>query len=478
MALRPPPPAGHLLAQPRSRVPIPGTIDVSTTSAHDFDVDATTGFMPSQPPLSQLPDRYHQWEALLQDAIESRLRPVDHTRFDDSDKANSAEWRKRMEEIGVIDTEPLYHSETLLRRAHHVLSFLLSFYAHTSPRPSPNALPSSLPIPVSISVPLSLVSRQIGIAPVATYADTVLWNWGMASNTTPFPFQHAPSTSVTGLTALPSLKLSDLCCLSLFTSSRSESHFYLTAAAIELRSVEALSLMQSCLDELFVSDAIAVRRITTHLTRLGAVIDDLTGILDAVRDGCDPKEFYEDLRPWFRGGESWPGGQGWEFQGVDAESKERARFSAGASAGQSTIIHALDIFLGTPNVETPYLHQMEYHMPRHHRAFLRHLRSSPPQSTLRALVASPVATEAVKTAYNESVLALKRFRDTHIRIATLYIVSQARKAQQPAETAPPSTGSEGEKVMGTGGTDLVPFLKGIRDNTKLSLIQSDGPAGS
>ncbi|EJD45502.1 Indoleamine 2,3-dioxygenase [Auricularia subglabra TFB-10046 SS5] len=446
--------------------------------------------MPPIPPLTRLPSPlYDPWEDSLRDAISSRLKPAEGQALSPEDAEASARWRNRVAKLPVIPTDALIHSETLLRRAHHVLTYLLSFYAHSHPRPaSGDATP--LTIPASVAVPLSTISRQIGIAPVVTYADTVLWNWAHADrDRAEAPLASAaPNLNVLAAWSQPSSSppssptallrpesplaapLPELECLTLFTGLKSEAHFYITSARIELASAAALQLMQRTLDELFLSDAIALRRIASQLSSLAGVIDTMTALLAQMRDGCDPREFYELIRPWFRGGEAWPGGGGFDFAGVtDPEEKERARFSSGASAGQSSIVHALDIFLGTPNTLSPYLQKMEYHMPRHHRAFLRHLRSIPAHATLSALVHSPTVPEAVKTAFNESVMALKRFRDTHIRIATLYIVSQARSSHAQSNASAEKQ-PEIDKVKGTGGTDLVPFLKNLRDGTARTVV--------
>ncbi|KAG7089182.1 hypothetical protein E1B28_010884 [Marasmius oreades] len=59
----------------------------------------------------------------------------------------------------------------LSRRAHLVLTFLLSFYVHTLPPDVPILIPKAL------SIPLLQVSRYLVMPPVVTYSDTVLYNW-------------------------------------------------------------------------------------------------------------------------------------------------------------------------------------------------------------------------------------------------------------------------------------------------------------
>ena len=53
--------------------------------------------------------------------------------------------------------------------------------------------------------------------------------------------------------------------------------------------------------------------------------------------------------------------------------------------------------------------------------------------------------------WDRCVATLREFRSEHLKIATLYIVQQGQRAQ-------------GER--GTGGTELVPFLKKARDETQ------------
>lgn len=298
--------------------------------------------------------------------------------------------------------------------------------------------------------------------------------------------------------------------------------------------------MRRTLDETFLSDALAARRVTKYLTRLARVIEDITQLILDVRKNCDPVVFYDKIRPWFHGATAH-GRMGWRFEGVELSDREKQAWGvlSGPSAGQSSLVHALDVFLGvdhrqrgtpksdvssssnstaatppiphshaaatsastappTPSSSTftsegphplygppdaTFLQRMQQYMPRHHRAFLQYLGTV--EKPVRRLVIKyasisfPMQDEGkleapLKRAYNDAVDALKRFRDAHIRIATLYIVTQSKRqhpisTETPKETAPETHPKS--KAIGTGGTQLVPFLKGARDNTLRTTLQ-------
>jgi indoleamine 2,3-dioxygenase len=131
------------------------------------------------------------------------------------------------------------------------------------------------------------------------------------------------------------------------------------------------------------------------------------------------------------------------------------------------LIHALDIFLGihknthttkVGNQEKPYLERMKLYTPRHHQAFLNHLEKEP---QLRDLIES-AQNAALTSAYNEAIRQMKLFRDQHIRIVTLYIISPAGSTTHLSNLT----------AKGTGGTVAIPFLKSVRDQTINSLLTS------
>jgi indoleamine 2,3-dioxygenase len=535
-------PSNHFLALPRPDVligPPAGAVDTTTLAAHDFDVDTRTGFMPPNPPLARLPSQWEPWEQLIDDAQSYRLQLGNKINITDEEKARSESWRVRVAQVrrysfslGIynnditkpqlptLPTADLYQSELLLRRSHHVLAWTMHFYIHSLP---PEV---EIRIPAPITVPLLQICVQLQLPPVITYSDDVLYNWAL----------KVPSTE-------PTPALDNLRCLTLFTGTRDEEEFYLSSARIELRGVDALEIMRATMDELFVGDTLAARRITRYLQSLVRVLDDLARLLLAVRDGCDPDVFYHVIRPWFNGADS--GSKKWTFEGLDDDAGTGLRIPtelSGPSAAQSSLIHALDTFLGvdhtspnpahspaafpssspvtpTPALEAraptatatahvppkaPFLTRMRAYMPRHHRCFLRHLGAAP--RPLRSAVAR-MGDAALTEAYNAALDALRRFRDAHLRIVALYIIGPSHRGAHTSVTpraqvttvaadkvaAAEECGSQksigtgtgtGEVtavaatprlLRGTGGTDLIKFLKGVRDHTSEAALPSGAP---
>lgn len=372
----------------------------------------------------------------------------------------------------------------------------MHFYINTLPPTAP------LIIPRSIAVPLLEVSDYMVLPPLLTYSDDVLYNW---------KYQDPNDESA----IMPTSK--NITVQTTFTQTPSEAHFYLTSAYIELRGAVALSLMSLIMDEVFVRDEVALRRIATYLRYLAQIIDELKDLLLAVRDGCEPEVFYNEIRPWFKGQDSMHGGRRWTFEGIGEPGYEHLKAPSdnmlhGPSAGQSSLIHAFDVFLGVDShahgpptlngsnkqkhqsssesnptgqsckgkaKEESFLERMRAYMPRHHRAFLAHLAASP--RPLRTLVSEETANgknPELLAGYNVAVSALRVFRDAHLRIVALYIVGPAHRIQATMSddsSRNPESGwlasSSLPEEKGTGGTPAMTFLKGVRDRTAEAVLQ-------
>lgn len=313
--------------------------------------------------------------------------------------------------------------------------------------------------------------------------------------------------------------------------------------------------MSATLDESFFADPLALARIASHLAQIAAGVDELSAIVVGCTKGSFgprgdfeivPECFYWEIRPWFNGGkwfyEGVSGGDGDDLEELDGTPGKTMEWG-GPSAGQSSLIHSIDLFLSVDHSPRPsptastslaptassasmdpssplpprptrsmtvqkspepaasdstFMLRAALYMPSHHRAFLYHLSalhlptpSTPsPIPSVRTLALTHPAQ--LREAYDGAVRAMKAFRDVHMRLVTVFIISQARK--------PPGVGSvfwkgweekrvEGEEerrrekereglkketLMGTGGTALVTFLKECRERTKEALL--DGAA--
>ncbi|KAF8072250.1 Indoleamine 2,3-dioxygenase [Lyophyllum atratum] len=415
--------------------------------AHVFDVDPQSGFMPPEAPLLRLPTSWEPWEVVLDAAIAAKLQLGDKPGLLKKEKKTSASWRRRVRQLPLLSTTELESSHLLLRRAHHVLTYVMHFYIQSLPPDAP------VLIPRPISLPVLRVSARLDIPPLLTFSDTVLYNW-----TYKYP-------SETKVPAIDNLRTGTM-----FSGLVDEEEFYLCSSRIELRGVEALELMRVTMDEIFIGDQTAVRRISGYLQTMATVIKELKALLMDVRRDCRPEPYYNEVRPWFRGEDSDVKKRKWVFEGLEEDpSLKTPTELSGPSAGQSSMVHVLDVFLGVDHQSSSpgkrsFMSRMQSYMPRNHRLFLDHLSANP--RPLRAFVMSSADT-ALHDAYNLAVVSLKEFRDAHMIIATLYIIRPARRAARQAEI---EHLGEKEPLKGTGGTDLVRFLKDTRNRTTETII--------
>jgi indoleamine 2,3-dioxygenase len=161
----------------------------------------------------------------------------------------------------------------------------------------------------------------------------------------------------------------------------------------------------------------------------------------------------------------------------------------GASAGQSPLIHSLDVALGIhhlpmgvcpvsggsssfnptsssteireplprgnglqcPSTATPPnpMLEMREALPKEFQDFICDLEKAP---SIRDYC-NGSGTKTLKDEFNRCCLRLKEFRDSHLALASTYIVTQTKG-----------------HIVGTGGTDLVPFLKQVRSETTGAML--------
>jgi indoleamine 2,3-dioxygenase len=461
----------------------------SVTDGHpsptEFDVhiNEDTGFFPPRP-LPRLPATFEIWEAALEEATQSLVLgdndwDAGKTRAGERWRANIASVSTEssaacdpgltMQQWSVINTDILQSDLRLQQRAHMVLAWLVNFYVHSMP---PSTTATSIIVPRALAVPLVEVSRALRIAPVLTFADTVLWNWELVNPMLPLSVENMRFTN-------------------LFSGTDDERNFYATSARAELVGVEMLRIINDYFNLPNVTDMTSISKISRDLTKLTGVIEELSDIIQSVRNVVDPHVFYWEVRPWYEGSQSrGPTEPDWVYEGV---SDSGTLDLSGPSAGQSSVMHALDIFLDidhklkerrspapSPNnkkADLSFMERMRRYMPGKHRDYLAHL-----AATSRPIRNLAQQTPALREPYDTAVMALKKLRDLHIRIACLYIVTMSRSAPPMGSGCPVSAMMaklENERATGkgpsrgTGGNELAILLKAGRDATRRAVLKGN-----
>lgn len=421
----------------------------SRCGLEEYDIDEYQGFFPSAP-HEKLPRLFDIWETHLA-AANGRLILGELEDADFAETKATRVWREVIDNWPILSTESLEGSTRLLQRAHTVLAWLVQHYAHSIPTDGSQPIR----IPKSLAVPLVRVSKILRIAPILTFADTVLWNARPKDPRRPLSAENIRFENT-------------------FSGTVDEENFYKCSASVELRGAEVVQIIYRYLNLDDPQNRINESGLRSDLLRLKTILQELTELMEGIKGAVDPRVFYWQVRPWFNGSGSG-GSQRWVYEGV-AESA--VVDTSGPSAGQSTIIHAIDAFLGIdhrqlrcpiPSVrkqhgDSPFMDRMRRYMPGSHRDFLDHLDDMP-------VTVKKVAMDrpSLREAYNDAVKALKRLRDIHIRVACLYIISMARSQPPDGFRRRETQGLDGAR--GTGGNHVASLLKAGRDATQRAALE-------
>lgn len=122
------------------------------------------------------------------------------------------------------------------------------------------------------------------------------------------------------------------------------------------------------------------------------------------------------------------------------------------------MIHTLDVAFGIVHDSMPMtgsstvnpMLEMRESLPNEFQEFIKALANAP--SIRDFCLLHP--TSDVAGEFNRACKAIKDFRDLHIQVATRYIILQSKE----------------KNLVGTGGTNLIPFLKQTRQETEDAMI--------
>lgn len=354
---------------------------------------------------------------------------------------------------------PVNESRAVLRRLHSLIALIAHAYLVgnvLAPDWEAHVLHE---LPTNLAQAFVRVSELIDHVPIITHADTVLWNWRRRDK------------------ADARLETDNLELLIGQLKSPSESWFFLITTELEWRGARAVTAMlRACtlptkVHEHTITEAAACESLASELVTLSGVLVELVGTLQRMRDQCVPEVFYCEVRPYVTG---WERGSTRHPHGVIYRGcyNDEPQHLYGGSAAQSALVQLLDAFFGVAH-EAPYLRLMRLYMPAEHRQLVNDVAALPEHAAPRHFVAAlrrrpadslSESAHRVLVLWERCVATLREFRTEHLKIATLYIVQQSARAgpHSHTQTRPVPHGQKG-----TGGTELVPFLKKARDETRL-----------
>ena len=375
-------------------------------SLSDFDISEKTGFVPETPPLRRLShETFSRWEDVM-DRLPSLIQ--------------SRELRAEIDSLPEADfSEATLKSEREWWRAYSLLGFLSQGYIWME---GEKGLVDK--IPRKLAVPLYEVTKRLQVNPVCSYANLVLQNYYLNDPRGP----HSEDNLSTAAT---------------FTGTPDEEWFFKVHVLVEIAATAGLKAMVQAHGAMAKGDD---KSLAPQLKAVASSLNDMRVAMNKMFLNCDPKTFYVKLRQFYAGSkglDAFP--DGLIYEGVSSSPLQYY----GGSGGQSSAIYSFDIFLGVSHDSALVGEMMDY-MPRKHREFLQALKRQP---SVREYVVRSGDSDVISS-YNKAIDAFVEFRSSHVIVVTRYIVSQRKF----------SVNSSLEE-RGTGGTDFMPFLKKLRDDT-------------
>lgn len=336
------------------------------------------------------------------------------------------EFRKRVDKMSHLDHQKLngYREKRL---AHLQLSIIGAGYVWQD---GDKGVPRK--IPKCLAVPWYRLSEELGMKPVLSHADLILANWKKKDENGP-------------------LELDNLKCIYNVADGEGPEWFVTVTVQIEIEFYQALINIIHGIEAVIDNDVI---RLCNCLKKVEEAGNKMFEVLKRMNEKLTPDCFYYAMRPFLAGwgteGSAIP--DGLIYEGISEEPQKMI----GGSAGQSSTIQTLDVGLGVEHNDDKqnFLETMRNYMPKAHKEFIETLQKSP---SIRKFVTEKNNPELTEV-YNKCLKNLEQFRSCHIQIVCRYIVNKAKEKQK--------TDYASLEERGTGGSDLIPFLKGIRQTTK------------
>ncbi|KAJ8388636.1 hypothetical protein AAFF_G00132010 [Aldrovandia affinis] len=384
-----------------------------------FCVSEENGFVLTDP-LTDLPEYYCAWMDLA-----TNLTHLVQTH----------QLRGRVTEMPLLSAHYLKgHRE--LRLAHLALGIIAMGYVWQEGQDRPAKV-----LPKALAVPYCAVSKMLDLPPILVYADCVLANWRLRNSDGPMEIENMDT---------------------LFTVPGGDSGkgFFLVSLLVEQAACLGLQGVATVMNSMLAHDVVGIQEAL-------AVIEDsirrMREVFKLMHKYVDPMLFHNTVRIFFMGWRDNPSlPDGMWYEGA----REEPLHLFGASASQSSSIQCFDQLLGVQYSDKNgfFMRSMRAYMPPRHRQLIDTLSSRP---QLRPYVLSS-ASPKLRCAYNSCVSALVDLRCFHLNTVVRYITVPGSRAR--GASCPFSGAKAVMDMQGTSSTKALPFLKSMRDDTKLALI--------
>uniref|UniRef100_A0A8C8YUJ8 Indoleamine 2,3-dioxygenase 1 n=1 Tax=Prolemur simus TaxID=1328070 RepID=A0A8C8YUJ8_PROSS len=396
--------------------------DSSWKITEEYHIDEDVGFaLPN--PQEELPAEYNAWMAIAEN-----LPALIET----------GQLRAEVEKLPLLSIDDL-QGHKLQRLARLVLGYITMAYVWNQRDGDVSKI-----LPRNIAIPYCKLSEKLGLPPILLYADCVLANWKKKDPNGPMTYENM-----------------DI--LFSFPGGDCGKGFFLVSLLVEIAAASAIKVIPIIFSAVQHQDQDTLQQ---ALLDVAASLKKALEVFHQIHEHVDPELFFNVLRIYLSG---WKGNpqlsEGLLYEGV----WDSPRKFAGGSAAQSSIFQCFDVLLGIQQSTggesaAEFLQEMRTYMPPAHRDFLRSVESGP---SVREFVLGKGDAD-LQEAYDACVKALVSLRNYHLQIVTKYIVIPAhRKAEENNKSEEPS----GLENKGTGGTDLMNFLKTVRNTTEKSLLK-------
>ncbi|XP_020327132.2 indoleamine 2,3-dioxygenase 2 isoform X2 [Oncorhynchus kisutch] len=375
-------------------------------------------------PLAELPPYYQPWMDIAQHVTELIYSHM---------------LRSHILKMPLLNTQ-LLESHRELRLAHLALGVMTMGYVWQEGEDDTVKM-----LPRNLAIPYCEVSQRLGLPPILTHADAILANWR----------KRDPQ----GLFDMENLEL-----LVTLPGGDSVRGFFMVTLLVELAAVPAIKSIPLVINGVQCGDA---ETVTRALEEFSQAIQGMTDALKLMHVYVKPEVFYGIMRIYLSGwkdNSSMPAGL--VYEGVQAEPMEYS----GGSAAQSSLLHCFDELLGVKHeaMSGAFLTRMRNYMPPSHKRLIQDISLQP---SLRGFVQQQ-ACEPLTAAFQLCVTKLLALRNYHINVVSLFIIVPAARARQlrnQGNISQEETVSRAPRALeekGTGGSDIMSFLKTVRDRTR------------